>query len=96
MEEDKYLRYTLQTCKHMTICNSLHEGALEPDLMWDMMSIAMLNYQADKFLEAAVEEHMTNQLDAVRTLVERLCDDPNDERLFTQRRGQWQNCNPIQ
>ena len=47
MEEDKYLRYTLQTCKHMTICNSLHEGALEPDLMWDMMSIAMLNYQAD-------------------------------------------------
>lgn len=80
MQEDKYLQYIPQT---WTMCNSLHEGALEPDLMWEMMIIAMLNYQADEFLEAVVEEHMMDQLDAVRALVERLCDDPNGESLFS-------------
>ena len=63
--------------------NSLHEGALEPDLMWEMMIIAMLNYQADEFLEAVVDEHMMDQLHAVRALVERLCADANGEFLFS-------------
>ncbi|OJJ87164.1 uncharacterized protein ASPGLDRAFT_80046 [Aspergillus glaucus CBS 516.65] len=80
MQEDKYLQYLPQT---WTMCNSLHEGALEPDLMWEMMIIAMLNYQADEFLEAVVDEHMMDQLDAVRALVERLCADANGESLFS-------------
>lgn len=74
MEEDKYLQYIPQT---WTMCNNLHDGALAPDLMWEMMIISMLNYQADEFLEAVVEKHMMDQFDAVCALVERLCDDPN-------------------
>ena len=80
MEEDKYLQYIPQT---WTMCNSLHDGALAPDLMWEMMIISMLNYQADEFLEAVVEKHMMDQLDAVRALVERLCDESNSEPLFS-------------
>ncbi|ODM14970.1 hypothetical protein SI65_09722 [Aspergillus cristatus] len=88
MQEDKYLQYIPQT---WTMCNSLHEGALEPDLMWEMMIIAMLNYQADEFLEAVVEEHMMDQLDAVSVLVERLCDDPIGEPLFADVDGTGKN-----
>ncbi|PLN83655.1 Ent-kaurene synthase, partial [Aspergillus taichungensis] len=81
MEEDKYLQYIPQT---WTMSNSLHNGALEPDLMWEMMVISMLNYQADEFLEAVVEEHLMDQIDAVSALVERLCDDAPSESPFSE------------
>lgn len=74
MEEGKYLQYIPQAC---AMCNGLHDGALTPDPMWEMMIISMLNYQANEVLEAVVKKHMMDQLDAVRALLERLSDDCN-------------------
>ncbi|TGO17822.1 hypothetical protein BTUL_0014g00160 [Botrytis tulipae] len=50
MAEDKYLEYIPFT---WTGCNN--KGVfLETDLIWDMMVISMLNYQADEFMEAVL------------------------------------------
>ncbi|KAF7935774.1 hypothetical protein EAE99_002754 [Botrytis elliptica] len=50
MAEDKYLEYIPFT---WTGCNN--KGIfLETDLIWDMMVISMLNYQADEFMEAVL------------------------------------------
>ncbi|KAF7862707.1 hypothetical protein EAF04_007580 [Stromatinia cepivora] len=53
MSEDKYLEYIPFT---WTGCNN--KGIfLETDLIWDMMVISMLNYQADEFMEAVLGHH---------------------------------------
>ncbi|KAI9649363.1 hypothetical protein NHQ30_001938 [Ciborinia camelliae] len=53
MAEDKYLEYIPFT---WTVCNN--KGVfLETDLIWDMMVISMLNYQADEFMKIGVGHH---------------------------------------
>ncbi|KAJ8069145.1 hypothetical protein OCU04_002818 [Sclerotinia nivalis] len=53
MSEDKYLEYIPFT---WTACNN--QGIfLETDLIWDIMAISMLNYQADEFMEAVLGHH---------------------------------------
>ena len=80
MEEDKYLEYIPQT---WTTCNNLNDGPMEAELLWDMMVISMLNYQADEFLEAVVGEHMMDQLSSVRSIVYKLCGEPSSKRLHS-------------
>ncbi|KAF7881618.1 uncharacterized protein EAF02_006306 [Botrytis sinoallii] len=69
MAEDKYLEYIPFT---WTGCNN--KGIfLETDLIWDMMVISMLNYQADEFMEAVLghngsAEHLIRGLFSKTTL----------------------------
>jgi hypothetical protein len=68
MEEDKYLEYIPFT---WTGCNN--KGAfLESDLIWDMMVISMLNYQADEFMEAVVGKKFEGRPEAGRQLIQEL------------------------
>lgn len=53
MADDKYLQYIPST---WTGCNN--KGIFfEINLIWDMMVISMLNYQADEFMEAVLGHH---------------------------------------
>ncbi|KAE8408331.1 terpene synthase family protein [Aspergillus pseudonomiae] len=70
MTADKYLEYIPQT---WTLCNAHNGHALEPEFMWDMMMISMLNYQVDEFLESVVGGYPLEKLDVVRGTIRRLC-----------------------
>ncbi|KAM3067355.1 hypothetical protein ACMFMG_005288 [Clarireedia jacksonii] len=77
MEEDKYLEYIPFT---WTGCNN--KGAfLESDLIWDMMIISMLNYQADEFMEAVVGKSFERRPEAARQLVHKLFVERNRQPL---------------
>jgi hypothetical protein len=69
MAEDNYLEYIPFT---WTGCNN--KGAfLEADLLWDMMFISMLNYQADEFMETVVGTHFSYDQVPIQQLIQRLC-----------------------
>ena len=80
MEDEKYLEYIPSI---WVACNNLQGGPMEPDLMWNMMVISLLNYQTDEFLEAVIGEHLMDKLEAVRAIVHRLCEHPS--RQFRKR-----------
>jgi hypothetical protein len=72
MAEDKYLEYIPFT---WTSCSN--RGAfLEADLLWDMMVISMLNFQADEFMEAVVGAHFSHDQGLIQQLIHRLCAPP--------------------
>ncbi|GKZ30056.1 hypothetical protein AbraIFM66950_007577 [Aspergillus brasiliensis] len=70
MAPDKYLEYIPQT---WTLCNARNGNALEPEIMWNMMIISMLNYQVDEFLESVVGGYTPEEVNAVRDIIHRLC-----------------------
>ncbi|PYH87533.1 terpene synthase family protein [Aspergillus ellipticus CBS 707.79] len=70
MTADKYLEYIPQT---WTLCNARNGHAMEPELMWDMMMISMLNYQVDEFLESVVGGYSPDKVTVVRDIIHRLC-----------------------
>ena len=66
--EGKYLEYIPLT---WTACNNL--GApTSTAILWDMMIIYMLKYQADEYMEAVVGVHFEHNLGPVKSLIERL------------------------
>lgn len=77
MAPDKYLQYIPQT---WTLCNARNGNALEPDLMWNMMIISMLNYQVDEFLESVVGAYTAEEVNVVRNIIHRLCHDEQHHR----------------
>lgn len=69
MQEDKYLDYIPFT---WTVCNNKDGGPLEPDLLWDMMVISMLNYQADEFMETIEDIQSPDTQAIVKNIINNL------------------------
>jgi len=69
MAEGTYLEYIPLT---WTACNDLGTPT-STAILWDMMVISMLNYQADEYMEAVVGVHFEHNLGPVKSLIERLC-----------------------
>ena len=69
MAEDKYLEYIPFTWLG---CNALSKP-VHPTILWEMMLISMLNYQADEYMEAVVGLHFEHNLQPIKKLIDRLC-----------------------
>ena len=67
--KDKYLQYIPFTW--VAIGNGSVNLSL--DAQWEMMTLSMLIYQVDEFMEAYVAHELTDNLDAVRQIVHRHC-----------------------
>ncbi|RDL34572.1 uncharacterized protein BP5553_07700 [Venustampulla echinocandica] len=76
MEEDKYLEYIPFT---WTACNNKDGGPLEADLLWDMMVISMLNYQADEFMETIEDIQSPDTQAIIKDLIHNLDVLPREE-----------------
>ena len=70
MAKDRYLEYIPFT---WTGCNNLNGNSLSNRVIWDMMIISMLNYQADEYMEDVVAQLQEPGLEAVEKMVGRLC-----------------------
>jgi len=69
-KEDSYLKYIPFT---WTACNNQAGGVIEPVLLQEMIVLSMLMYEADEFMETAVEQELGKNLGAVRALISHLC-----------------------
>lgn len=69
MAEDRYLEYIPFT---WVGCNALSKS-VHPTILWEMMLVSMLNYQADEYMEAVVGVHFQHNLQPIRKLIDRLC-----------------------
>ena len=76
MAEDKYLEYIPLI---WTASNIMGSYQMSANLLWDMMVISMLNYQADEYMEAVVGHHFKHDLEPVKQMIRSLCRDPNDD-----------------
>ncbi len=70
MAEDKYLEYIPFT---WAASNNLRGAFIQNSILWDMMVISMLNYQADEYMENVVGEQLGENLRPVKEIVRRLC-----------------------
>ena len=70
LEEDKYLEYIPFT---WTASNNLRGAFVQNSVLWDMMVISMLNYQADEYMEEVVGKHLGGYLEPVKVIIRRLC-----------------------
>ena len=68
--DDKYLEYLPLT---WTTCNSLKDVFLPPKLLWEMIVISMLNYQADEYMEVIVAERPEQDLHSLRAHISQFC-----------------------
>ena len=68
--DDKYLEYLPLT---WTTCNSLKGVFLPPKLLWEMIVISMLNYQADEYMETVVAERPEQDLQSLRANISQFC-----------------------
>ena len=69
MAEDRYLEYIPFT---WVGCNALSKP-VHPTILWEMMLVSMLNYQADEYMEAVVGLHFQHNLQLIRKLIDHLC-----------------------
>ena len=69
MTKDRYLEYIPFTWLG---CNALSKP-VHPTILWEMMLISMLNYQADEYMEAVVGVHFEHNLQPIKRLIDRLC-----------------------
>ena len=69
MAEDNYLEYIPFTWLG---CNALSKP-VHPVVLWEMMLISMLSYQADEYMEAVVGVHFEHNLQPIKELIGRLC-----------------------
>ena len=76
MEEDKYLEYIPLT---WTLSNNLTGGSLPTSILWEMMVLSMLNYQADEYMEAVVGKYGGEELDIVKQIISHLCESSNSQ-----------------
>lgn len=73
MADDKYIDYIPAT---WTACDNLGITQQSTSILWDMMIISMLNYQADEYLEAVVGVEFEHDLKPIRVLIDRICRSP--------------------
>ena len=78
MEEDKYFEYIPFT---WVASNNIHQTCMPNNLLYEMMVISFLNYQADEYMETAVGRDCASDLAGIRRSVQRLFDpaSPSDK-----------------
>ena len=72
MAKDEYLSYIPFTWVGI---NNLHGSILNNALLWEMMVLSMLNYQANEYMKTAIVEQFGQNCDVAQALVDRLCAD---------------------
>ncbi|KAL8941934.1 MAG: hypothetical protein Q9216_001962 [Gyalolechia sp. 2 TL-2023] len=72
MAKDEYLQYIPST---WTTVNNCRGAPLSPKMMWEMMVLSMLNYQADEYMEAVVGERFQLNLRPISGLIDDTCRD---------------------
>jgi len=78
MEADKYFEIIPFT---WTACNNRRQTFASTSLLFEMMVISFLNYQADEFMEAVAGPAFEGDLDSLRELIRGLfIDEEEDER----------------
>ncbi|KAL8713321.1 MAG: hypothetical protein Q9220_002520 [cf. Caloplaca sp. 1 TL-2023] len=70
MAKDDYLNYIPTTWTMVNICRDTPFSA---NMLWEMMILSMLNYQADEYMEAVVGERFKDDLRPVSTLIRHIC-----------------------
>lgn len=75
MEEDKYFEIVPFT---WTGCNNRLRTFASPAFLYDMMWIAILDYQADEFMEAVAGSWFSDDLPKLVEIIERLFEVPRD------------------
>lgn len=73
MQEDKYFEYIPFT---WIASNNICQTSMTTNLLYEMMVISLLNYQADEYMETVVGRGCAGDLTGVRRLIERLFNDP--------------------
>jgi len=68
--DEKYLEYIPFT---WTASNYLQKTPLSANLLWEMMVVSMLNYQADEYMEAVVGKNFESNLFPVKEIIHELC-----------------------
>jgi hypothetical protein len=68
--DEKYLEYIPFT---WTASNYLQKTPLSANLLWEMMVVSMLNYQADEYMEAVVGKYFESNLAPVKEIIHELC-----------------------
>ncbi|PSN63320.1 Ent-kaurene synthase [Corynespora cassiicola Philippines] len=83
--KDKYLQYIPFTWV------SVGNGSLNLslDVQWEMMVLSMLIYQVDEFMEAYVAHEITDNLNAVRSIVRHHCQYPLEKGARKRPREEW-------
>ncbi|PLB51302.1 Ent-kaurene synthase [Aspergillus steynii IBT 23096] len=72
MTEDKYIEYIPAA---WCCVNAATEFPLAGTIMWDMMVISMLNYQADEYMETAVAQLSDRQVSQLKSTLRSECFD---------------------
>ncbi|KAI0850465.1 Ent-kaurene synthase [Daldinia vernicosa] len=68
-----------------TLCNNATNFTLSPEALYEMMIIAMLNFQADKYLEdISGNDKIIGKFESLRTVVYQLCKDVPEETTDNQ------------
>ncbi|KAL8741031.1 MAG: hypothetical protein Q9190_006319 [Brigantiaea leucoxantha] len=75
MIEERYLEYIPLI---WTAANYLQESPCSPSIVWNMIIISMLNFQADEYMENVVGRRFVHRLELVRQLIHHLCQIPKD------------------
>lgn len=68
--ELKYLDYIPFT---WTTCNNAKGGIFAPDLLWEMMVISMLNFQADECMETLIAACAVEDLQSIKDEIIQVC-----------------------
>lgn len=84
MEEDRYFEYIPST---WTVCNNLDKTYVSNHLLYDMMTVSFLNYQADEYMEVVGNRYARDRIDAIRNIVEELFHLPDGSCLGDSRNG---------
>lgn len=58
-------------------CSLIHNCPVSLAALCELMALSMFVYQVDEFMESVVEKECGNNLEAVKTVVHRLCSDPS-------------------
>jgi hypothetical protein len=82
--DEKYLEYIPFT---WTASNYLQKTPLSANLIWEMMVVSMLNYQADEYMEAVVGKCFETNLSPIREIIHELCAPPNTETNGSKKRS---------
>lgn len=71
-DKGKYMQYIPLT---WTLCNNLSgQSRLPRSVLWDMMVVSMLQYQADEFMESNIPSMSAAGIEALETIIQNQCD----------------------
>lgn len=77
----------------LTTCAMLHGCVVNPSVLYEMMVLSVLNFQADEYMEGVVERHFESSLDIIRTIIRQAFADFHLEESNTVSHGNGDNMN---